>query len=334
MAPTPARQRKHTAAHAAKHAAKQAAARQRRAVQEAAGAAVRAARANARGTFTNMISLNEVPKRLGVELNKKMYDPRELQKMMAHSGEGSDYRVPHTRRHMTAAERNVVGRAANIARGHEGWQPAHTMFVKNLNTGPIDDELASDLVTGLAYFQTAFHQWKNYAFPDEVAADLTARVRAHPPPPGIVVSLVVHEAEDYDEFKITGREASWANVLAYHRGRRQAGGRVVEELHVTGTRPRKHTIELISTGEDPELHFRDAAVNIDYESAAWSIEAKSKSTAAQRLASIKRFVGSYRIAAGRVHYAPMRQVRLRYAATPEELAFVKSVWPTATVARR
>ena len=86
--------------------------------------AKRAARAAARGTFNDPISMNEVPVRHGIVLNKTMYDPRELEHWL-NAGRNT---VPHSRRRLNANEANAIRRAARIADGGEGWHAAHTMF--------------------------------------------------------------------------------------------------------------------------------------------------------------------------------------------------------------
>ena len=85
------------------------------AAQRAARNAVRATRAAARGTFTDPISMNEVPVRHGIVLNKTMYDPRELEHWL-NAGRNT---VPHSRRRLNANEANAIRRgAARIADGH------------------------------------------------------------------------------------------------------------------------------------------------------------------------------------------------------------------------
>lgn len=85
-------------------------------VRSAAEAAVAARRARATGTFTDPISMAEVPARHGVEINKQMYDPRGLKTWANAKGT-----VPHSRRALTRDEMNHIQHMARLANGHEGY---------------------------------------------------------------------------------------------------------------------------------------------------------------------------------------------------------------------
>lgn len=95
-----------------------------RAAAVVAGERVRAARRERRsGTFSDPVSLDDVPLRHGVTLNRQMYEPRGLKRWVNERGT-----VPHSRRPVTAQEKAFIARAARLAGGGEGWEAAWEMF--------------------------------------------------------------------------------------------------------------------------------------------------------------------------------------------------------------
>lgn len=101
------------------------ASRLRRQAQQAASTAIAASRA----PFRDPITLDHVPARHGVTLNRQRYDPESLRTWLLSDPQGGT--VPTTRRPVTNDERRVINRAVQLKRGAEGWAPLHTMFDSN-----------------------------------------------------------------------------------------------------------------------------------------------------------------------------------------------------------
>lgn len=98
------------------------ASRVRRRAQELARTVVAASR----GTFRDPISLENLPRRHGVVLNKQHYDPETLRAWLLSDPHGGT--VPTTRRPVTNDERRVINRAVQLKNGAEGWVPMHALF--------------------------------------------------------------------------------------------------------------------------------------------------------------------------------------------------------------
>ena len=246
------------------------------AAQRAARNAVRATRAAARGTFTDPISMNEVPVRHGILLNKTMYDPRTLVRWL-NQGKNT---VPHSRRALNAGEANAVRRSARIADGGEGWHALHAMFEQ----------------------------------PQPAAAALPATAPLHTAPVLDAmesVYFVIHcvstsNSASTSNSNLARRLNAWRPLGTVVSGVHRQGGRIVR-LTVSAHRPGFiFSVELTGDLDVAEMwpEFRTSEVSIDLEpdenyELTWVVRraapARSAGSAAGRLKSIDTFLRATRL---------------------------------------